>query len=76
MNNCIKTVLLNNYFDGNVSVGGTLIANLISIYFLLQTLFDFIIFHFCRHYPVGVLFDLHTKAVPLLPWNLTVHFQV
>ena len=29
----------------------------------------------CRHYPVGVLFDLHGNT-DNLPWNLTVHFQV
>ena len=28
-----------------------------------------------RHYPIGVLFDLHGSSASL-PWNLTVHFQV
>ena len=30
---------------------------------------------FCRHYPVGVLFDLYGSENQL-PWNITVHFQV
>lgn len=40
----------------------------------------------CRHWPIGVLFDLHTAhdpnslgdgtlAHPHLPWSLTVHFE-
>ena len=40
----------------------------------------------CRHWPIGVLFDLHTAHDPSslgdgiaihphLPWSLTVHFQ-
>ena len=33
------------------------------------------VFHDCRHYPIGVLFDLYGSSASL-PWNLTVHFQV
>ena len=29
----------------------------------------------CRHYPVGVLFDLY-GSTRNLPWNLTVHYEV
>ena len=30
---------------------------------------------FCRHLPVGVLFDLFGRGGSL-PWNVTVHFKV
>lgn len=30
--------------------------------------------HFCRHYPVGLLFDLHTVDLSI-PWNVTLHFK-
>ena len=30
---------------------------------------------FCRHNPIGVLFDM-AEAESRLPWILTVHFQV
>ena len=29
----------------------------------------------CRHYPIGVLFDLYASNDGL-PWNITVHFKV
>lgn len=29
----------------------------------------------CRHYPVGVLYDLYGRSVNL-PWEITVHFRV
>lgn len=32
-------------------------------------------FHGFRHYPIGVLFDLHASNT-VLPWSITVHFKV
>lgn len=29
---------------------------------------------FCRHYPIGVLCDLHTPEISL-PWCVTIHFD-
>lgn len=42
--------------------------------FLLYHNFVFA-FHGYRHYPIGVLFDLHASN-SVLPWSITVHFKV
>lgn len=34
-----------------------------------------VIFSVLRHYPIGVLFDLHASNTAL-PWNISVHFKV
>lgn len=34
-----------------------------------------VIFIVLRHYPIGVLFDLHASNTAL-PWNVSVHFKV